>query len=251
MLHAIIIDDELNGLVSLELLIKKYTPEIKIVTKCEDAFEGVDAIDNYRPDIVFLDINMPNLNGFELLEKVAFKKFQLIFTTAHEEFALKAIKKNALDYLLKPISADDLVTAVSKANKNLGQENSIKNALQFLTYFKEINEIKVSVPAKSGIELVSSNDIVYIEADSNQAIVVLKDKNKIHVTRSLKDYEKQLCDGNKNFIRIHNSFIVNVNFVTRYVPEDGGYAVIQNGKSIPISKNKKDEFLSLINFKSR
>ncbi|MBA2610584.1 MAG: response regulator transcription factor [Bacteroidetes bacterium] len=251
MLHAVIIDDEMNGLVSLELMIKKYTPEIKIVAKCDDAFEGVEAIDNYRPDIVFLDINMPKLNGFEVLEKVDFKKFQIIFTTAHEEYALKAIKKNALDYLLKPISADDLVNAFKRANKNLGKENSMQNALQFLTNFKESDEFKVGVPGKNGIDLVPASDIMYIEAKSNQAVVVLKNKSKIEVSRSLKDYEKQLCYKTSKFIRLHNSFIVNVNYVSRYLPEDGGYAMIQSEKSVPISKNKKEEFLSKINFNLR
>lgn len=251
MLHAVIIDDELNGLVSLELLIKKYVPDVKLVAKTTDAFEGVELINNFRPDIVFLDINMPNLNGFELLEKIEFNKFHLIFTTAYEEYALKAIKKNALDYLLKPIEGTDLKNAIEKVNKNINDHSAMKNALQFLNTLTEVKDIKVSVPAKTGIELVSGNDIMYIEADSNQAIVVLKNKSKINVTRSLKDYEKQLCEANKNFIRIHNSFIVNINYVTRYVPEDGGYAIIQNEKSVPISKNKKEEFLSLINFKAR
>ena len=251
MLHAIIIDDETNGLVSLELLIKKYTPEIKIVEKCDNPFKGVEAINNYRPDIVFLDINMPNLNGFELLEKIEFKKFHLIFTTAHEEYALRAIKKNALDYLLKPIDAEDLKKAIEKVNKNINDHSVMQNALLFLNNLRESSDIKVSVPAKTGIDLVSAKDIMYIEADSNQAIVFLKDKSKINVMRSLKEYEKQLCDTGKNFIRIHNSFIININYVTRYVPEDGGYAVVQNEKSVPISKNKKEEFLSMINFKSR
>jgi len=251
MLHAIIIDDELNGLISLELLVKKYLPGIKVVAKTTDALEGVELVNNFRPDIVFLDINMPNLNGFELLEKIEFKKFHLIFTTAHEEYALKAIKKNALDYLLKPIDADDLKKAIEKINKNIDDHSAMQNALHFLNNIKETGDVKISVPAKTGIDLVSANDIMYIEADSNQAIVVLKTKNKINVTRSLKDYEKQLCETNKNFIRIHNSFIININYVSRYVPEDGGYAVIQNEKSVPISKNKKEEFLDLINFKSR
>ncbi|MBL7911206.1 MAG: response regulator [Bacteroidia bacterium] len=251
MLHAIIIDDEENGVISLELMLKKYAPEVKVVAKTSSALEGVDLINNYRPDIVFLDINMPYLTGFELLEKIEFKNFHLIFTTAHEEHAVKAIKKNALDYLLKPIDADDLKKAIEKVNKKAGNENLMKNAFDFLDKLKETEDIKVSVPAKTGIDLVSAKDIMYVEADSNQAIVVLKNKNKINVTRSLKDYEKQLCTNKSKFIRLHNSFIVNVDYVTRYVPEDGGYAVIQNERSVPISKHKKEEFLGMINFNLR
>lgn len=251
MLHALIIDDEESGVISLELIIRKYVPEVKIVAKTINALEGVDLINNYRPDIVFLDINMPNVNGFELLEKIEYKKFHLIFTTAHVEYALAAVKKNALDYLLKPIDGDDLRKAIDKVVKSLEENNSVANALAFLNRFRETEEMKVSVPGKDGIEIVPAKEMMYIEANSNQAIVVLKNGKKYHVSKSLKDYEKQLCSGEGQFMRVHNSFIINVNCVNRYLPEDGGYAVISDGKTIPLSKAKKDEFLKWINFNMR
>lgn len=251
MLHALIIDDEENGVVSLELILKKYAPEIKLAAKTTSALKGIELINTYRPDIVFLDINMPNLNGFELLEKIEYRKFHLIFTTAHEEYALKAIKQNALDYLLKPIDGDDLKKAIEKVKKNLEEDNSVAKALAFLHALRDKDEIKISVPGKDGIEIVQANEVMYIEASSNHSVVVLKNGEKHQVNKSLKEYETQICLEGTKFIRIHNSFIINVNHVTRYLPEDGGYAVVGGEKTVPISKIKKDEFLKMINFGMR
>lgn len=251
LLHALIVDDEENGIVTLDLMIKKYVPEAKVVAKTTNPNEGVELINTYRPDIVFLDINMPNLNGFELLEKIEYRKFHLIFTTAHEEYALKAIKQNALDYLLKPIDGDDLKKAIEKVKKNLEEDNSVANALAFLHTLRDKDEIKISVPGKDGIVIVQANEVMYIEASSNHSVVVLKNGEKHQVNKSLKEYETQICLEGTKFIRIHNSFIINVNHVTRYLPEDGGYAVVGGEKTVPISKIKKDEFLKMINFGMR
>lgn len=248
LLHALIIDDEENGIVTLDLMIKKYVPEIKVVAKTTSPEEGVELINQLRPDIVFLDINMPGMNGFQLLEKVSFQRFHLIFTTAYEEYALKAIKKNALDYLLKPVDGDDLKRAVKKVIEKASSVSDYQNALNLLKNLREQREIKISIPVKDGIRVVNAEEIIYIEANSNHAIVLLSDKSKHEVNKSLKEFEMQLCDGSARFIRLHNSFVINVNHVTRYLPEDGGYAVLADEKTIPISKTKKDEFLGMINF---
>jgi two-component system LytT family response regulator len=249
MLHALIVDDEENGLRSLELLIKKFTPEIKVVAMTTEAIKSVELINNYRPDVVFLDINMPNMNGFEVLDKISFKNFHLIFTTAHEEYALRAIKQRAIDYLLKPIDGDDLRAAVVKVQKAIKQKLAVPDALRLLSELNEPEIIRVSVPTKAGVDLVSASEILYIEADSNNASITFANGNQTKVTRSLKEYEEMLCIKDGGFIRIHNSFIINVNYVTRYLKEDGGYAVLDNKKSIPVSKQKKDEFLKRINLK--
>lgn len=248
LLHALIIDDEENGIVTLDLMIKKYVPEVKVVAKTTNPEEGVELINKLRPDIVFLDINMPGMNGFQLLEKVNFQRFHLIFTTAYEEYALKAIKKNALDYLLKPVDGDDLKRAVKKVIEKASSVSDYQNALNLLKNLREQREIKISIPVKDGIRVVNAEEIIYIEANSNHATVLLSDKSKHEVNKSLKEFETQLCDGSTRFIRLHNSFIINVNHVTRYLPEDGGYAVLADEKTIPISKVKKEEFLSMINF---
>jgi two-component system LytT family response regulator len=245
MLHAIIIDDEENGLRSLELLIKKFVPEVKVVATTTEAIKSVELINNYRPDILFLDINMPNLNGFEVLDKIEFRNFHLIFTTAHEEFALKAIKQRAIDYLLKPIGVEDLKKAVEKAQR--ASEQKWPEVFSVLKELKETTGMRVAVPTKEGIELVPSGQISYFEASSNNATVTFTNGNQTKALKSLKDYEEVLCTKDSDFLRIHNSYIININCVTRYVKEDGGYAVMNDKKSIPVSKQKKEEFLKRIN----
>lgn len=251
MLHALIIDDEENGLISLDLMIKKYLPEVKVVAKTIHPEEGVNLINTHKPDIVFLDINMPGMNGFEVLEKLNHKEFHLIFTTAHEEYALKAIKTSALDYLLKPIAKEDLLRAIGKVKNNENAEESFQNALKILREISGESDIKVPIPVKDGTRVVTANEILYFEASSNHSVVVLKNGEKHQVNKSLKEYETQICLEGTKFIRIHNSFIINVNHVTRYLPEDGGYAVVGGEKTVPISKIKKDEFLKMINFGMR
>lgn len=249
MLYALIIDDEENGLISLELLIKEFMPEVKVVATSTDAVKGVELINNFRPDIVFLDINMPNLNGFEVLEKIEFKKFHLIFTTAHSEYALRAIKKQAIDYLLKPVDEDDLRIAVEKVKRKIKENDKIPDAFSLLKEINERSQIKITVPTKSGIDMVSPDEIIYIEADLNNSVVTVKGDSQLVAYRSLKEYEIILCKQGSDFLRIHNSFIINIKYVTKYLKEDGGYAVISK-KTIPISKQKKEEFLKRINLSS-
>ncbi len=246
MLHALIIDDEENGIVSLGLLLKKVAPHIKIVSTTTSATRGVILINDFRPDIVFLDINMPNLTGFELLEKIEFKKFHLIFTTAHQEYALKAIKKSAVDYLLKPVGKDDLIKAIQKVEKKITENEKVPDIYMLLKDLGEQQKQKVAIPTKTGIDLVSVDDIMYIEANSNSAVVTFNNGEQTPTSRSLKEFENHLSD-NIAFIRVQNSFIINVHRVSKYVKEDGGYAVMQNKKSIPVSKQKKEEFLKRIN----
>jgi two-component system LytT family response regulator len=248
MLHAIIIDDEENGLRSLELLIQKFIPEVKVVASTTEAIKSVELINNYRPDILFLDINMPDLNGFEVLERIEFRNFHLIFTTAHEEFALKAIKQRAIDYLLKPIGIDDLQKAIEKVQK--ASKQKWPEIYGFLKELKENAALRVAVPTKGGIELVPSGQISYLEASSNNATITFTNGKQTKVIKSLKEYEETLCTKESDFLRIHNSYIININCVTRYVKEDGGYAVMNNKKSIPVSKQKKEEFLKRINLSS-
>jgi len=246
MLHALIIDDEENGIISLSLLIKRVVPEIKIVATTVYAPRGITLINDFRPDIVFLDINMPDLNGFELLEKIEYKKFHLIFTTAHEEYALKAIKKSAVDYLLKPIGTEDLIKAIEKVKLKIKQNHQLPDTFALLKELGESQKQKVTVPSKSGIDMVAISEIMYIEANSNSTIVTFMDGKQLSSSKSLKEYESHLSENN-DFIRVLNSFIINIHGVAKYVKVDGGYAVMQNKKSISVSKQKKDEFLKRIN----
>jgi two-component system, LytTR family, response regulator len=246
MLHALIIDDEEHGLKSLELLIKNFIPEIKIVATAMDPEQSVELINNYRPDLVFLDINMPKMNGFEVLNKIEFKKFQLIFTTAHEEYALQAIKKQAIDYLLKPVNIKELKKAVEKAQAAIQQETQTPDVLKLLREIS-ISSMRVRVPTKAGVDLVPSEKVMYIEGHSNKAVITFSNGHQVKVICSLKEYEENLCLPETKFIRVHNSFIINLDHVTKYTKDDGSYTILMAKKNIPISKQKKEEFLRRIN----
>ncbi len=249
MLHAVIIDDEINGVRSLELLIQKFVPEIKVVSSTTNSVEGIDIINNFRPDIVFLDINMPVLNGFQLLDNLEYKKFNLIFTTAHGEYGLKALKQNATDYLLKPVDIEELKTAVERVKKKINKQHSFTEMNLLIQDSRGLEKIKVSLPGKLHIEYVSPTKIIYIEAHSSTCKVLLIGESSFEATKPLKDFENTLCKSGSYFMRIHNSFIINLHHVVRYLREDGGYVVMTGKKTIPISKNKKDSFLKAINLK--
>lgn len=249
MLHAVIIDDEANGVKSLELLVQKFVPDVKVVASTTSAVEGIDLINNFRPDIVFLDINMPVLNGFQVLENLDYKKFCLIFTTAHREHALKALKQNATDYLLKPVDIEELRKAVERARKKLSTHFDLPDFTSLFVELPITDQMRVPLPGKNSVEYVQSSNIVYIEANSNTCKALIIGQQILEVNKSLKEYENLLCKSGNHFIRIHNSFIINLNHVVRYLREDGGYVVMQGKKTIPVSKNKKEEFLKAINLK--
>ena len=250
MIRALIIDDEEHGIKSLELLIEKFCQDVKVVASTSIPKKGIELITDYQPDIVFLDIYMPELNGFDLLEKLSYRDFYLIFTTAYREFALKALKANAFDYLLKPIDYEELQKAVDKIKQKKSNNNKIVELLQIMNESIESKQKKIILPTKTSIESVLSKEIVCIEAQSNHSIVSLVSVTNHHTLKSLKDYEELLCKGDSHFIRIQNSFIININEVIRYTREDVGYVTMSNGKVIAISKFIKKEFLGKLGLDS-
>lgn len=246
MIRAVLIDDETRGLRSLELLIKKYCPEVMLVAMSKEAAEGIDLINTHQPDVVFLDINMPKMNGFEMLERLKFREFQLVFTTAHEEYALRALKKRAIDYLLKPISGTELKEAMEKVKKKVGEKRRSLDLFNLLKELKDAAPVKIPIQTKYGVEIIATGDIVYVEADSNNSLIVLANANRLLSLRPLKEHEAALCAESTNFIRIHNSYLINLNYVRRYVRDETAYVIMEDGKRIPVSRQKKDEFLAMI-----
>lgn len=252
MLRVIIIDDEFNGVRSLEILLQKFSDEVKVIATSTSAIEGAELINNYHPDLVFLDINMPHLNGFQLLDKLSFRDFRLVFTTAHCEYALQALKEGATDYLLKPVGRQDLRETIDRVKKRTLEERQAPDLAGVLGEMTQKQNSRIAVPSKDRVEYVLVSDIVYIEADSNATqVFTVNSAQCIPATRSLKEYESLLCTGDSPFIRIHNSYIINADYATRYSREGGGYVVMQDKKSIPVSKNKKEEFLRMINLGNR
>ena len=239
MLKIVIIDDEKNALEALEWKLNKYIENISILA-CQSPIKGIETINTTKPDLVFLDIQMPEMDGFSLLENVAYKGFQLIFTTAHDEFALKAIKVSALDYLLKPVDKDELITAVEKATatSSVALENKLQNLLSSLN--KQTHKINISADGK--IYLLEQDDVVMLKSDKSYTTIYLKDKSKIVVSKTLKEVEKKF--DFHQFYRVHNSYLINTNHVKEYLKSFGGELIMSNGLTASISRNKKNELLT-------
>jgi two-component system LytT family response regulator len=232
MYRAIIIDDELAGINSLRLLIEKNITGLKVVATASEPEKGILLINDYQPDVVFLDISMPGMNGFELLKKVDYKNFKIVFTTAHEEYAIPAIKSKAFDYLLKPIDIDELKDCVNLLLKELdGTTDPNKlNAPGLIELF-----------VKSGIIFIKPNEIIRLEASGSYTIFYLTNNIKQLVSKSMKEYEI-LLDPHI-FYRCHNSHIVNLTKVIKFTSNNGFYAEMIDGSVAEIARKNKDIFL--------
>lgn len=239
MLKAIIVDDEGKARRILARFIVEYCPQIEIVAIVEDVPEAVKAIQKTNPDVVFLDIEMPGYNGFQLLEFFEEIDFEIIFTTAYSEFALRAFQVSAIDYLLKPIQIDQLTLAVQKLEKIHGN-SLIRERLAILQ--KNLEEYKIKkiiVPLSEGSLFVELKDILYLKAEGSYANIFFKDGNKVIVSKNLKDYEDQLT-MEEGFFRTHRSFLVNTDYI-KQISSDGSEAMMINDSIINISRERKQE----------
>lgn len=243
MIKSIIIEDELHCQETLGILLKDYCPDVKVIEQCRTAQIGMEAIEKYKPDLVFLDIEMPAMNGFEMLEKFDEISFAIIFTTSYDQYAIKAIRFSALDYLLKPIDPVELVSAVKKVQ----EQRHLPMAEQFQMLLKKIHGNatgfnKIAIPTTEGFELVPADQVLYCAANDNYTQLFVKNKNKIIACRTLKEMEAQLQDF-PFFVRVHHSFIVNLNEVAKYIRGEGGYLVMSDGTSVNVSRSRKDSLL--------
>jgi two-component system LytT family response regulator len=221
--------------------------EIKIVTYAEDVPSGVKAINQYKPDIVFSDIDMPGYNGFQLLEFVDKANFELIYCTGHDEFALKAFEVSAVDYLLKPIQISQLVNAVNKAIKlcNSATPQSTERFDTLRENLKANTLKKIALPVSDGLIFIDIDNLMYLEADGAYTNVFLLDGNKLLISKKLKEFEN-ILSNNKNFFRTHRSYIINVACIKQYIKSDGGSIMLQNNISIPVARERKEEFQTFI-----
>ena len=243
MIRAILVDDEVHCLDTLSILLKEYCPGVEILATCNTARTALSAIAEFNPAIVFLDIEMPAMNGFELLEQFKEIPFAVIFTTSYDQYAIKAIRFSALDYLLKPIDPKELIGAVHRveAQKKLPQSEQFEMLLnQVHRNVKVFN--KIAVPVAEGFELIPAEQILRCEADDNYTHFFLKTKQKIIACRTLKEVEEQLEDF-RYFVRIHHSYIVNINEVAKYVRGEGGYVLLSDGTSVNVSRSRKDALM--------
>lgn len=247
MLKSVIVDDEYKSRESLRILLEEFCDSVKVCALCQNVDEGIQAIKDFKPEVVFLDIQMQRETGFDLLTKIQDVNFEVIFTTAHSEYAIKAFKFSAIDYLLKPIDLEELKLAISKVNKKFHDNITLRleHLVQNLRSTSE--NYKLALPTSDGLFFVKVSDIIYCEASSNYTEIVTGDGKKHLVSRTLKEYDDMLTDH--NFYRIHNSYLINLNAIKKYVRGEGGYVVMNNDRSLDVSKRKKEGFLVRIGTK--
>jgi len=243
MIRAIIIDDEPQCVDTLSILIKMHCPEIQIDAGCESGEEGILAIQKFKPDVVFLDIEMPKMSGFDMLEKLGNISFQVVFTTAYNQFALRAFKYSALNYLLKPIDPDDLRETVSRILAL--KRGPMKEQFDILLNTLKQNDkpSRIALSTGDGMVFVNTNNIMYCQSESNYTHVKLVDGEKYLLAKSLKEFEETLPE--KDFFRIHNSFLVNLNEIKKFVRSDGGYVIMNDGAQVGIARARREEFFAL------
>jgi two-component system LytT family response regulator len=244
MIRAILVDDEKHCRETLSIQLQKYCSEVQLLAQCNSAVQGLEAIAQYQPDVVFLDVEMPKMNGFEMLQQFSHIPFDVIFTTGYDAYAIKAFRFSAIDYLLKPVDKDELMKAVAKVNQKTG--HNLTQQLDILLEklgTKQVSLQKIALPTLDGFELVPLDNILHCEADSNYTHVVLKHARKILVSRTLKEIE-ELLDGHA-FLRIHHSYLVNLNEIVRYVRGEGGYVIMSDNTSITVSRSRKDALLKV------
>ncbi len=246
MIKAILIDDEEECLNALAYDLRNYCPEIEIVDICQGGKKGIKSIHKHKPDMVFLDIDMPIISGFDLLEMVGDIYFSVVFTTAYDKYALKAFRISATDYLLKPIDKDELKAAIKKVETQQSiksPQDQVKFLLNQLKALDDDNVKKIALPTLEGTEFINLKDIIYCEADGAYSFVYFIDRKKLYISKTLRYLEQALCDY--HFFRVHNSYIVNIDYMQKYVKADGGYLLMSNGKQVKVSRSKKEKLVSL------
>ncbi len=242
---AIIVDDEKHCREVLEHLLNKHCSKVKILSSCAGAGEAIAVLEKETPDVLFLDIEMPGMNGFQLLENITHQNFEIVFTTAYNEYAIKAIKHSALDYLLKPVDKDELIQAIQRVQqrKTLKASQRIDNLLELLNTRKQNK--RFAVPTMEGLIMVDSETILYCESDSAYCKIFFKTPGKpLVISKTLKEVEEVL--QGLDFCRIHNSYFINMTCVQSYIRGEGGEVVLNNGVHLPVSRTKKKDFLNLL-----
>lgn len=243
MIQAIIIDDEKKCISLLEKMLKQNLPDVQIAGTATQPEEGIKLIRQTEPDLVFLDIEMPRKNGFEVLEATRDIPYEIIFTTAYNQYAIKAFRYSALDYLLKPVDTTELINAVQRF-KARHKTNSRQQQIDLL--FNNLRNLsqpynKISVATTEGVIFINITDILYCEATGSYTTLFLKNSDKLVTSKALKDFEELLLDH--PFFRIHHSYLINLNEIKRYIKGEGGSVLMSNTTELPVSKRKKEEFL--------
>jgi two-component system, LytTR family, response regulator len=244
-LKAILVDDELNSLQNLQYKLQEYCPSVRVVAQTQNPEEALRLIQQHKPDVIFLDIEMPRMSGFKMLEQIPEVDFEVIFITAYNHYAINAIRISAFDYLVKPVSIEELQQTIDRL-----EISTVKKTRERAELLKKnlanpkSQEDHIALPANDGLEFIQIKQIIRIESSSNYSKVILQNAQQLLVTRQLKDFEELLQDY--RFYRVHHSHLVNLNYIAKYVRGEGGQITMRNGDIIDVSRRKKEVFLKLI-----
>lgn len=246
MIRAIIIEDEPLSQEMLTLLLQRHKDDIEVIDTCSNPTDGIESIAKHQPDLIFLDIQMPKMNGFDMLKKISNINFEVIFTTAFDKYAIDAIRTSALDYLLKPVDDEDLTTAIAKCKERMVDK---KTKYQFENLFNNLTnknplDKTLALSASDGISFVKMSDILRVEANGRYAKFYLLNKETILVSKTLGDFEEILSAN--QFFRIHDSAIINLNHVKKYIRGDGGTVLLSDNTELEVARRRKEEFVKLI-----
>jgi two-component system LytT family response regulator len=246
-IKAILIDDEKNNRIALHKLIEKFCPQVVVIAECDSVDSAIETISIQKTDVVFLDVEMPGKNGFDLLAHYDYHcPFDIIFTTAYSQYAVKAFRFSALDYLLKPVDPEELVRAVHKLSVKKSEE--IKNKqfelLEQKISNKDLGKKQLAISTLEGIYFASLDEIIHVDADSSYTKIYITTGEMIMSSKPLKYFEELLEDY--DFVRVHQSHIINLKHIRRYVRGDGGQVIMMNGTEIEVSRRKKDDLLAKI-----
>lgn len=243
MISGIIIDDEAKNIKLLQQMLEMHCPQVKILATETEAKNGLLLIDELRPQLVFLDVEMPHLNGFDLLKKLEPVSFETIFVTAYSHYAVEAFEHHATGYITKPINSEKLVAAVNTAIRRIGEKSINQNLFSLLEQnVKKAAPDKIPLSTSNGLIFVKLADILYCESSGNYTLFYLRNDTKITVSRQLGEYEKLLPEA--EFTRIHDKYIINLSYIKEYIKGSGGDVVLENGKELPVASRRKDDFLA-------
>lgn len=248
MLKAIIIDDEAKNRSTLEQLLNKYCPNVKVVAMAEDVLSGVKVIQKNKPELIFLDIQMPNYSGFKLIEYFDKIDFQIIFTTAHGHYAIDAFHANATGYLLKPIDIDELIHAVNKVIKNLEKKNQPQNETDIQSPAIDPNR-KIELPTKNGIIYLTLNEIISLQSEGRNTHIFLKDGRNVLTTLIMKDCEKKFLKT--TLLRIHKSNMINLAYIKKYIKKSDAFVEMENGQRLHVGNSFKNQLNRGLSFFAR
>lgn len=242
-ISTIIVDDELKNIQLLQKMLAAYCPQVEVLGTENDAKKAVSLLEEKKPQLLFLDVEMPHLNGFDLLKKLEPVTFEVIFVTAFSHYAIEAFEHHATGYITKPINSEKLVAAVNSAAKRVEEKTVNKNLFSLLEHSsQQVAPDKIPLSTSNGLLFVKIGDIMYCESSGNYTHFYLHDGKKIIVSRQLGEYEKLLPEN--NFTRIHDKYIINLQYIKEYIKGSGGEVLLENGKEIPVASRRKEDFLA-------